>query len=85
MHQLLIDLARGLKYFNDVELTHGGDEDKFSLKCMKLIKKKHNGRPKNFTKKNVLERDGGVCRRHCTAINAWGRPNIKRLSGPKAR
>ena len=34
--QLLIDLARGLKYFDDVELTHGGDEDQVCLKYMKL-------------------------------------------------
>ena len=36
LHLLLIDLARGLKYFGDVELTKGGDENQASMKYMKL-------------------------------------------------
>ena len=44
MHLLLIDLARGLKYFDDVELTHGGDEDQVSLKYMKFQKSMANPR-----------------------------------------
>ena len=38
LHLLSIDRARGLKYFNDIELTHGDDEDQFCLKYMKLSK-----------------------------------------------
>ena len=38
LHQLLIDLARGLKYFHEVKLTHGGDEDQVNLKYMKFQK-----------------------------------------------
>ena len=36
LHLLLIDLARRQKYFDDVELTHGGDEYQVCLKYMKL-------------------------------------------------
>ena len=36
LHLLLIDLIRCLKYFEDVELTHGGDDDQVCLKYMKL-------------------------------------------------
>ena len=34
----LNDLYRGLKYFDDVKLTHGGDEEQVCLKYMKLSK-----------------------------------------------
>ena len=44
LHLLLIDLARGLKHFGDVELTKGGDENQASMKYMKL--EKFHGRPK---------------------------------------
>ena len=37
-HLILIDLARGLNYFDDVELTYGGDEDQVCLKYMKISK-----------------------------------------------
>ena len=33
----LIDLSRGLTYFDNVELSHKGDDDQVSLKYMKLL------------------------------------------------
>ena len=38
MYQLLLYLVRDLTYFDEVELTHGGDEDQVCLKYMKLSK-----------------------------------------------
>ena len=38
VHLILNDLYRGLKYFDDVKLTHGGDEEHVCLKQMKLSK-----------------------------------------------
>ena len=46
LHQLLIEFARVLIYFDDVELTHGGDEDQVCLHRMKLSK--IYGKPKIF-------------------------------------
>ena len=34
LYRSLIDLARGLTYFDDVELTQGGDEDQACLEYM---------------------------------------------------
>ena len=38
LHLLLIDFARDLTYFDDVELTHERYEDQVYLKYMKLSK-----------------------------------------------